>query len=144
MGIQPLVISSGIILKLLYSHHFVPVPERSLLPHYFIWYFVLFHTCIYSPRARGDNSLGTILLWKQKGHHFDHWLHVSKIPLPSDFMHIFFYDFLHEYSLGRGRQPITAKILMSTERASSLILYTSFHDLINVYSSGHLVTSVIC
>ena len=28
-----------------HSHHFVPIPERSLLPHYFIWYFVLFHTC---------------------------------------------------------------------------------------------------
>ena len=50
--------------------------------------------------------------------------------------------------MGRGRQPIRAKILMSTERPNHyghllhvwkeslqpLTLYTSFHDLINVYS----------
>ena len=50
--------------------------------------------------------------------------------------------------LGRGRQPIRAKILMSTgrphhyghllqvykESLQPLTLYTSFHDLINVYS----------
>ena len=52
--------------------------------------------------------------------------------LPSDFMHIF-HDFIHVYSLSRGRQPIS----MSTERPHYfLILYTSFHDLINVYSPG--------
>ena len=50
--------------------------------------------------------------------------------------------------MGRGRQPIRAKILMSTgrphhyghllqvykESLQPLTLYTSFHDLINVYS----------
>ena len=50
--------------------------------------------------------------------------------------------------MGRGRQPISAKILMSTggphhyghllevynESLQPLTLYTSFHDLINVYS----------
>ena len=36
MGIQSLGTSSGSILKLLLFHHFVPVPERSLLPHYFM------------------------------------------------------------------------------------------------------------
>ena len=39
MGIQPLSTGSGSIFKFL-----------SLLPHYFIRYFVIFHTCTYSPR----------------------------------------------------------------------------------------------
>ena len=34
MGIQPLGTNSGSILKLLLFHHFVPVPERSLLHVY--------------------------------------------------------------------------------------------------------------
>ena len=56
--------------------------------------------------------------------------------------------FKHSPWVGRGRQPIRAKILMSTgrphhyghllqvykESLQSLTLYTSFHDLINVYS----------
>ena len=58
-----------------------------------------------------------------------------KMSLPSNFMH-FFHDFIHVYSLSRGRQPIWAKILLSTERLHyfNLVLYPSFHDLINVYS----------
>ena len=49
------------------------------LPHYFIWYFVLFHTCTYSPRARAENPWGTIFLMEvENSYHFDHWLHVSK------------------------------------------------------------------
>ena len=56
--------------------------------------------------------------------------------------------FIEEKILGRGRPPIRAKILMSTGRPyhyghllqvykeflQPLTLYTSFHDLINVYS----------
>ena len=55
---------------------------------------------------------------------------------------------IEEKTLGRGRLPIRAKILMSTgrphhyghllqvykESLQPLTLYTSFHDLINVYS----------
>ena len=45
---------------------------------------------------------------------FDHWLHVSKIALPSDFMHIF-YDFIHLHSPWAGADnPNRAKIFMST------------------------------
>ena len=56
--------------------------------------------------------------------------------------------FKHSPWVGRGRQPIRANILMSTgrphhyghllqvykESLQPLTLYTSFHDLINVYS----------
>ena len=62
----------------------------------------------------------------------------------------FFMKFIHVYSPGRGRQPIGAKCLMSTGRPhhfghllqvskkslQPLILYLSFHNLINVYSRG--------
>ena len=73
----------------------------------------------------------------ERSYHFDHWLHVSKISLPSDFMHIV-HDFIHVYSCGRDRQPIWAKLLMSTERPHHFnpMLYTSFNDLINVCSPG--------
>ena len=73
MGLQPLGTSSGSILKLLfyYSHHIVPVPDRSLLPHYFIWYFVLFHTC--KPQGKRRQPLGTIFLMQaERSYHFDH------------------------------------------------------------------------
>ena len=44
------------------------IPEWCLLPHHFIWYFVLFHTsCIYSPREREDNPWGQFIWWKRKG-----------------------------------------------------------------------------
>ena len=44
MGIQLLGTSSGSILKLYYSRNFVPVPERSLLPHYFLFYLIYVST----------------------------------------------------------------------------------------------------
>ena len=39
-----------------------------------IFYFVLFHTCIYIPRPRGETTLGTIF-WIEAGrsYHFDYW-----------------------------------------------------------------------
>ena len=78
----------------------------------------------------------------------------QKISLPLDFMHIFFQDFIHVHSPCRGRQPIQPQwhwgqnfdvnrkasslwsFVASLKKKSlqSLILYTSFHDLINVYS----------
>ena len=84
-----------------FSNHFAPFPERSHLPHYFIRYFVL-HTCINSPRASGDNLQGQFFMEAERFYHFDHWLHVSKIALPSDFTHIFFHDFIHVYSPRAG------------------------------------------
>ena len=69
----------------------------------------------------------------------------QKSSLPSDLMH-----FIYVHSPGRDRQVIGATILVSTEKPhhfghllqvsktslQPLILYTSFHDLINVYSRG--------
>ena len=60
----------------------------------------------------------------------------QKIALPSDFMH--FFMILYMYIASTGADNPFAKILMSTEMPHhlNLILYTSFHDLINVYSPG--------
>ena len=83
---------------------------QCLLPHYFIWYFVLFHACT------GRQPMGTIFYGSRKVLSF--WSLVAcfkVISLFSDIMHIF-HDFIHVYSPGRGRQPIVAKILMSTGR----------------------------
>ena len=114
-----------------------------------LWYFVLFHTCTYSPRARGDNPWGQFFYGSRKV--FSLWLLIAcfKKYLCSLILCIF-HDCIHVYSPGRGRQPTSKKNLMSTGRPhhfshllqvskkslQPLILYTSFHDLINVYSCG--------
>ena len=121
----------------------------------------LFHAwCIYSPRERG-----TMFWWKKKGL----IMHVLKKTLPSDFMHIFSWFCTCTKPLGRDRQPIRAKMFISTgmpchfgdllqvqkRSLQPLTLYTSFHGVINVYSwrppgdkiwchQKPLVTSVIC
>ena len=70
----------------------------------------------------------------------------QKIALPSWFYAHFFMILYMYIALGQGRQPIRAKILMSTGRPhhyghelqvknlQPLTLFTSFHDSINVYS----------
>ena len=110
----------------------------------------------------------------ERSYHFDHWLHVSKKSSALWFYAHFFMILYMCIALGRGRQPIRARIFMSTGRPhhfghllqvsnkslQPLTLYTSFHDLINVYSRRScadnpqgtkfwcqqkpLVTSVIC
>ena len=57
MGIKPLGTSFGSLLKLLLFPSFVLVPERSILPHDFIRYFVLFHTCIYIAPEQVETTL---------------------------------------------------------------------------------------
>ena len=146
------------------------IPFASYIITHFIWYSVLFHTCIYSPRVWGD--LGTIFLWKQKG--LITLITGSKNSSALWFYAHFFMILYMYIALRLGRQPIRLKILMSTGRPhhfghllqvskkslQPLTLYTSFHDLINVYSRRSmadnlqgtkfwcqqqpLVTSVIC
>ena len=138
MGIQPLGTSSGGILKLLLFPSFCTSFRKTHLPHYFTWYFALFHThihiYIYIAPGQGQTTLGAIFYGSRKVLSLWHWLHVLKISLPSDFMHNF-HDFIPVCCLGRDRQPIWAK-MMSTERYHhfNLNLYTYFPDLINVYS----------
>ena len=49
------------------------------------------------------------LMEAERSYHFDHWLHVSKIALTSDFMHIFFHDFTHAYSQTGADNPFGPK-----------------------------------
>ena len=102
IGVQLLGKSSGSILKL-YSHHFAPVPERSLLPHYFIWYFFYF-IHVYKALGQEETTRGdNFLMQAERSYHIDHLLHVSKLALPSDFMHIFSLFYYMYIALGQGQ-----------------------------------------
>ena len=87
--------STKMTVSIFYCKRFLTTQYSKLKTVYFllplsIWYFVLFQTCIYSPRAKGDNPWGPFFFMEaERSYHFDNWLHVSKLPLPSDFMHIF-------------------------------------------------------
>ena len=106
MGIQPLVTSSGSILKLLLFPSFCTSSRKIPLAS-------LFHTCIYSPRTRGDNPWGHFCMEAERSYHFDHWLHVSKKYLCPLILCTFFHDFIYVCSLSRGRrQPIWGKSLI--------------------------------
>ena len=102
---------------------------------------MILHTCIYTAPEQENPTIGdNVFVETERSYHFGHWLHISKnsSAMPFDFMRIF-HDFI---------QPIRVKIFMSTGRpyhfghllqVSKKIfltsdLYTSVHDLINVYS----------
>ena len=56
---------------------------------------------VYSPRVRVDVLGDKLWIYAKMSYHFDHWLQVSKISLPSDFINIF-HDFIHVYSPRAG------------------------------------------
>ena len=82
--------------------------------------------------------------------HFGHLLQVKKIYLKSDFIHLFFHDFIHVYSPGAGADsPLGTKLWCQQEHlVTSVIcckfkkislksaLLQFFHDFIHVYSPG--------
>ena len=124
-----------------------------------ILYDILFrfiHVGVYSPRARGDNPWGQCFYGNRKV--LSLWSLVAfskkkkkkkKNLCPFDFIHIVFM-ILYMFIATTGWQPFGANIWMSTERPhhfghllqvlktflQPLIVYTSFHDSINVYSCG--------
>ena len=155
-----------------FKDFFIPIilykfqKDPFCLVYYIIWYFILFHTCIYSLNFLKQKQKGLITLIT--GCMF------QTIALPSDLMHTFS-RFINVYSPWAGTDnPLGPKSLMPTGRPhhfghllqvskqslQPLALYTSFHDLINIYSRRSwadnpqrtkfwrqqkpLVTSVIC
>ena len=110
------------------------------------------------------------LMEAERSYHFGHWLQVSKNSSGLWFsVHFFMILYMYLYPLGRSRQPIVNRktsslwsFVASLKKISSTsaFIYTSFHDLINVYSRTSaadkpqgtkfwcqqkpLVTSVIC
>ena len=130
MGIQPLGTSSGSnFVSCYYSHHFVQAPERSILPHYLIWYFVLFHTCIlHIAPGQEETTNGDKLMEAERSYHFDHWLHISNnsSAMASDFMHIF-YGFKHVHSPWEGEDnPLGPKCLCQQEGLINLVICCKF------------------
>ena len=125
-----------------------PVPERSFSPHYSIWYFFFYFIHVYkAPRQVETNLWDNVLMQAERSYHFDHGLHVSKNRSALWFLCTFFMVLYMCIALGQG-QPIRTNILMSTGKPhhcghllqvsnkslQPLTLYTSFNDLINVYS----------
>ena len=143
MVIKPLGTSSGSNLKLLLFSIFCTSSRKIPLPHYFIWYFVLFHTCTFSPRARGDNPWGQFFFMiAERSHHFDHWFQNNTFALWF-YVHFFMILYVYMYiALAGADNPMGPKFLCQQEvlltlvscckfQKSSLqplILYTSFHD----------------
>ena len=107
MGIRPLGTSSGSILKLLLFSSFCTSSRKTHFASLFILYFVLFHICIYSPRARGDNPWGQF--WTDN-------------PL--------------SFYVNRKASSLWSFVTSFQQISSISDLNTSFHDLINVHSRG--------
>ena len=121
MGIQLLGKSYGIILKLLLFpiilYQFQKDPFCLIILYGILYYF----THVYIAPGQEETTLTICLMEAERSYYFDHWLHVSKIALPSDlctlFCFYYYFIFIRVYSpWAWGRQPIRSKSLMSTGR----------------------------
>ena len=99
---------------------FVANFKTALNSDFIIFFFYFIH--IYSPGARADKTLGSKFLSQQKALTTSTicYKFKKKIPLNSNFIHIF-NVFPHVCSPGaRGRQPFVDKILMSNRKTLSM------------------------
>ena len=80
------------------------------------------------------NTNKTILLMEaERSYHFDHWLHVSKLAMPSDFMHTF-YDFLHAYSPWVGADNPLGPTFWCQQECLITLIICSTSDFIDSFS----------
>ena len=92
---------------------------------------------VYSPGAGVDSPGDKILMSTERPYHFTHLLQVSKKPLLSLILYIFFHDLIHVYSLGAGTSCHFGHLLQVSKNSPwSLILYNFFHDFIHVSQIG--------
>ena len=151
MGIQPL--STGSILKLLLFPSFCTSSRK--IPFASLFYMIFcFIPCmnIYIAQgkgeARGDNPWRQLLMEAEMSCHFNHWLNVSQkylCPLILCTLFMIFYMYIDPagtenpwgqiFDVNRKASSLWS-FVASFKNIFSLILYTSFHDLINLSSRG--------
>ena len=125
MGIQPLGTSSGSILKLLWYPSFCTSSKNIPLPHYIIWYFVLFQTCIYR-HGQGETTLGNnIFDGSRKSNHFDHWMHGSR-NIFGLWFYAHFFMILYVYSQVGADNPLCQNFDVNIKASSLWLLVASF------------------
>ena len=99
--------------------------------HIFSWpgsYNILFnfiHVCIVP--GKGETTFGDIFYGSRMVLSLWSLVACFKKYLCPLILYAFLHDFIHVYSLGRGKQPIWAKILMSTERPYHFNLWFYTH-----------------
>ena len=124
MGIQPLAMSTGSILKLLlflsFCTSFRKIPFASLF--YMIF---CFNSCMHIKPQGKRRPLGIVFLCNQKGLiTLITGCMFQKIALPSDFMHIFFFqDFIHVHSPWAGADnPLRLSFLCQQEGLITMVI----------------------
>ena len=104
-----------------------------------IWYFVLFHTCTYSPRVRGRQPLETFLFMEaERSYHFDHWLHDSKRIFALWFYARFFIILYMYIALAGADNPLGPTFWCQQEGLIALVIYCKFQKISSTSDFTHI------